>query len=130
MSKVLTVRQVPEVAQGLAELIAGYLQEYLEESRRQISDLAARVDNIERRLAAEGLTRSQGRAIQRAVGQKAHEAARNDGSSVHQHYANIYGGLKDKYNVPSYLDIPRDKFQEALRLISQYDGSSRDWWRE
>lgn len=120
----------PPMIQGLAEVIIQYLQPHLEEPKRQIMDLTGRVDGLERRMDMDGLTRSQGRAVQKAVGLRAHEIARTLNASVHQHFANVYGGLKDRYNTPSYLDIPRSKFLEALQIVAQYDGSSRSWWRD
>lgn len=120
----------PHLIKGLAQVIGQYLQPYLEEPKRQITDLTGRVDSLERRMDQEGLTRSQGRAVQKAVAQRVHTVAKAVDGSLQQHFANVYGGIKDRYNVPSYLDIPRNKFMEPLQVVARYDGSSRSWWRD
>jgi hypothetical protein len=120
----------PQFVNGLAEVIGEYVQQYLEAPKQQIGELVNRVDTLERRIESVAITRSQGRKVQKLVAERAHQVAKALDDSVRQHFANIYGGLKEKFNVPSYLDIPRDKFFEAAGLISRYDGSSRDWWRD
>ena len=122
---------IRNIAGPLADLIMQYMQDALTEPRKRIDLLDHRMTSVEQRLEKEGLTRSQSRSIQKAAGKKAHEITKAiSGSSKAQHFANIYGSLKDKYNVGSYLDIPRDKFTFALELIASYDGSGRNWWTD
>lgn len=114
----------------LSNAIAQVLEQHLAEPRKQIGLLDHRVTNVEQRLEKEGLTRSQHRSIQRAVGKKVQEIGKHMPDTKPQHFANIYGALKDKFNVGSYMDIPRDKFLLATDMISSYDGSGRNWWTD
>lgn len=116
--------------QALATALAPVIAEYLKEPNAAIASLTERFDTLEQRLQHEGLTRSQARQIQKAVAQKVYEAAEGLNSTTAQHFANVYGSLKDKYNVGSYMDIPRDKFLQAMQLIASYDGSGRNWWHD
>lgn len=120
----------PEIAKGLADIIAMYLAEEMAEPKEQIRHLNNRVETIEQRISREGLTRSQGRSVQRAVAERVCKIAKELGDTKPQHFANVYGSLKDRYNTPSYLDIPRDRYPDAMTLISTYDGSGRNWWTD
>jgi threonine synthase len=120
----------PEVAQGLAQIISMYLAEQMAEPREQIKRLDSRVETIEERMARESLSRSQGRSMQRSVAKQVHKIAKDMGDGKPMHFSNVYGSLKDRYNVPSYMDIPRDKYLDAMTLIATYDGSGRNWWTD
>lgn len=121
----------PRISQGLAELITGYLNEQLALPKEQIQHLGNRVETLEARMDRESLTRSQSRALQRAVANRVYAAVKELGDdSAAQHFANVYGSLKDRYNVGSYLDIPRNRFTEAMGLVNSYDGSGRNWWHD
>lgn len=122
--------QPTAMAQQLALVLAPVIEEYLKEPKEAISDLSDRLKNVEQRLEHEGLTRSQARSIQRATAQKVYAIQKQINGTTQQHFANVYGSLKDKYNVGSYQDIPRDKFLQAMQLIASYDGSGRNWWHD
>lgn len=59
------------------------------------------------------LTAAQKRDLQKAVADRAHAigGARED-------YATIYRALKDHFEVPTYGDIPTDRFDEALSVVA------------
>lgn len=95
-----------------------------------IDNLSGRIGSLEEQFLYEELTRAQQREMQRMVGDTAFKFAQEDGKTVKQHYANIYGGLKDKYDVPRYTDIPRCKFLEAMATVRQYDGTGKHYWRQ
>lgn len=120
----------PEMVRGLAQMIAEYMNENMAETKEQVTKLTGRVDGIEKRMAEEGLRRSQKRMVQREVGEKAHHFAKAFGVKPREHYEAIYGSLKDHYDVGSYEELPRSKFEEIVQLIKKYDGSGRFWWRD
>jgi len=116
--------------QSIADALTPIIEQYLSEPRKQIVAIEGRMDIIEHKFDQEGLSRSQHRAIQKAVSTKVQEICREmPGATPPKHFANVYGSLKDWYDVGSYMDIPKDKFMHALQLISKYDGSGRNWWK-
>lgn len=123
--------QQTALSHQLALALAPVIEEYLKEPKQALSDLAGRVENIEQKLEHEGLSRSQSRSMQKAAAKKVYDLVKTlPDVTARQHFANIYGSLKDKYNVGSYQDIPRDKFLQAMQLIASYDGSGRNWWMD
>lgn len=118
-----------DIQQLVSNITVAVVQQ-LQPVTEKVDNLDGRVRNLEEQFLYEELTRSQQREMQRVVGDLAYKFSQVDGKTVKQHYANIYGGLKDKYDVPRYTDIPRCKFLEAMAVVRQYDGTGKHYWRQ
>lgn len=96
----------------------------------RVSSVELRVQNIEGMMEREGLTRAQEYEIKRQVGVLAYKYAKLDDKTIHKHFCNIWGGLKDKFNVSRYTQIPRNRYDEAVATVRHYDGTSKDYWMD
>jgi hypothetical protein len=81
-----------------------------EKLRREMSHLSLVVDN------EVILTKQQRAVIQQAVRRRQGELNRE--GYEHPHFKSIYTAVNDHFNVPSYNEIKRSDFEQALKVIA------------
>lgn len=124
--KSLSPVQVDAFARDIARVAGEHL---LGQVMPRISEHETRIGSLEQAQKQEALRRSQAHNLKKLVGKKVYEVLPSSDKTVAKLFAEVWGGLKDKFEVTSYLDIPRCSYEGALKTVAEYDGSGRYWWR-